>query len=175
MPRTLPLILLAALVAAAPARLDAWGFPAHRHVIDRMIALLPPELQPFFDARRTFIVERVVDPDLWRNVGWDEEPPNHFIDLDYEAYGDLPVRRAAARVRPGGAEVRRAMVHEQGLLPWRTAEFYGRLQRAFEIAVAPVAVALRPRRHRPLLGDPRATTWPTVMCRCTPTRTTTAS
>jgi hypothetical protein len=132
MRKAFPLVVLAALVAAAPAPLDAWGFPAHRHVIDRMIGLLPPGLQPFFAARRAFLVERVVDPDLWRNVGWDEEPPNHFIDLDFEAYGAYPFDALPREYDQAVQKFGKALVHEQGLLPWRTAEFYGRLQRAFE-------------------------------------------
>ena len=58
------------------------GFEAHKFIAERMIALLPPELRPLFEKRSAFIVERAIDPDLWRNVGWEEEPPNHFLDLD---------------------------------------------------------------------------------------------
>jgi hypothetical protein len=128
---TLPLVVLAAVVAAAPARVGAWGFPAHRHVADRMIGLLPAELRPLFEARRAFIVERVVDPDLWRNVGWDEEPPNHFINLDFGAYGAYPFEALPREYDQAVQKFGRGIVREQGLLPWRTAEFYGRLQRAF--------------------------------------------
>ncbi len=133
----LPVVLVAALVAASPARIDGWGFPAHRHVIDRMIALLPAELRPLFEARRAFLVERVVDPDLWRNLGWDEEPPNHFIDLDFEAYGAYPFDALPREYDQAVQKFGRALVHEQGLLPWRTAEFYGRLQRAFAALTRP--------------------------------------
>ena len=98
----------------------------------REIALLPSELRPFYEARERFIVERVVDPDLWRNVGWDDEPPNHFVDFGFDGYGAYPFaalpRSYDQAVQKFGPDV----VHEQGLLPWRTAEFYGRLQRAFE-------------------------------------------
>ncbi len=97
-----------------------------------MIALLPAELKPLFEKRRAFIVERAIDPDLWRNVGWEEEPPNHFLDMDYEAFGPYPFdglpRDYDRRCRSSA----RTSIHEQGLLPWRTAEFYGRLQREFE-------------------------------------------
>ena len=125
-------VLALALAAAFAPRLAAWGFPAHKHIADRMIGLLPPELTPLFEARRAFIVERAVDPDLWRNVGWEAEPPNHFLDLDFEAYGAYPFdalpREYDRAVQKFGLET----VHSQGTLPWRTAEFYGRLQRAFE-------------------------------------------
>ena len=82
-------VLLAAFVTL-PSPASAWGFDAHRFIAARMIALLPPELKPLFEKRRDFVVERAVDPDLWRNVGWEEEPPNHFLDFDYAAFGPYP-------------------------------------------------------------------------------------
>jgi hypothetical protein len=124
-------LLLAALVVLPSSSL-AWGFEAHKLIADRMIALLPPELRPLFEKRRAFIVERAIDPDLWRTVGWDQEPPNHFLDMDHEAFGPYPFtglpRDYATAVQKFGKE----FVHQQGLLPWRAAEFYGRLQREFE-------------------------------------------
>lgn len=123
--------LLAATVAL-PGAASAWGFEAHKFIVDRMVELLPPELKPLFEKRRAFIIERSVDPDLWRNVGWDAEPPNHFLDLDFEAFGPYPFealpRDYSLAVQKFGKDV----VHTQGLLPWRTAEFYGNLQREFE-------------------------------------------
>ncbi|MGD9904371.1 MAG: hypothetical protein AB7U83_12975 [Vicinamibacterales bacterium] len=132
MRRALPVVLLAAAaLAAAPLRVAAWGFPAHRHVADRMIELLPEALRPLYEARRAFIVDRSIDPDLWRNVGWEDEPPNHFLDLDFEAYGRYPFEALPREYDQAVQKFGRAVVHEQGLLPWRTAEFHGRLQRAF--------------------------------------------
>ncbi len=124
------ILLLAALVVI-PNSASAWGFEAHKFIVDRMVELLPPELKPLFEKHRAFIVERSVDPDLWRNVGWEAEPPNHFLDLDYTAFGPYPFdalpRDYTLAVQKFGREV----VHAQGLLPWRTAEFYGNLQREF--------------------------------------------
>jgi hypothetical protein len=123
--------LLACLIAL-PSSLSAWGFEAHRFIADRMIGLLPVELRPLYEKRRAFIVERAVDPDLWRGVGWEDEPPNHFVDLDYELFGPYPFeglpRDYSAAVQKFGKD----LVDQQGRLPWRTAEFYGRLQREFE-------------------------------------------
>lgn len=117
---------------ALPTAVSGWGFEAHKFIADRMIALLPAELKPLFEKRRPFVVERSIDPDLWRNVGWDEEPPNHYLDLDHKAFGPDPFeglpRDYAAAVQKFGKE----FVHQQGLLPWRVQEFYGRLQREFE-------------------------------------------
>ena len=176
MRRVIAFVVVAALSPPGPVRLGAWGFPAHRHVADRMIGLLPAELRPLFEARRAFIVERVVDPDLWRNVGLGRGAAQPLPRPGSRGLRRLSVRRVAARVptrrcRSSGA----TMVHEQGLLPWRTAEFYGRLRASVRVAVAAVAVAVRPRRHRPLLALCCVTTWPTATCRCTPSRTTTVS
>ena len=104
-----------------------------------MIGLLPPELTPLFEARRSFIVERAVDPDLWRNVGWEAEPPNHFLDLDAEQYGTYPFDALPREYDLAVQKFGREAVDREGTLPWRTAEFYGRLQRAFEsLVVAPI-------------------------------------
>ena len=123
-------ILLAAFVALpSPAR--AWGVEAHKFIADRMIALLPAELKPLFEKRRDFIVERAIDPDLWRTVGWDEEPPNHFLDFDFEAFGPYPFTGLPRDYDAAVQKFGKAVITEQGTLPWRTAEFYGRLQREF--------------------------------------------
>ncbi|MEO8681410.1 MAG: hypothetical protein ABI665_20345 [Vicinamibacterales bacterium] len=127
------LATLALVVAlSVPSMASAWGFEAHKLIADRMIDLLPPELKAVFAERRAFIVERSIDPDLWRNVGWDEEPPNHYVDLDNPAFGPFPFeglpRDYTAAVQKFGKE----FIHTQGMLPWRVQEFYGRLQREFE-------------------------------------------
>ena len=123
------LVLLAVLI---PRSADAWGFEAHKFITDRMIELLPPELKPLFQQRRAFIVERSIDPDLWRNVGWDEEPPNHFLDLDHEAFGPYPFAGLPRDYADAVQKFGRDFIHQQGVLPWRTSEFFGRLHREFE-------------------------------------------
>lgn len=123
-------ILLAALLAV-PASANAWGFEAHKFIVDRMIALLPVELRPLFEKRRAFIVERAIDPDLWRTAGWDQEPPNHFLDLDHAAFGPYPFAELPRDYSDAVQKFGKDFINEQGTLPWRTAEFYGRLQREF--------------------------------------------
>lgn len=123
---------LVAATVALPGSASAWGFEAHKFIVDRMVELLPPELKPLFEKRRAFIIERSVDPDLWRNVGWDAEPPNHFLDLDFEAFGPYPFKALPRDYSLAVQKFGKDLVHTQGLLPWRTAEFYGNLQREFE-------------------------------------------
>jgi len=123
-------LLAVAVLLASPSPSQAWGFDAHKFITERMIALLPAELKPLFERRQAYIVERSIDPDLWRNVGWAEEPPNHFVDLDY--FGAYPFAELPREYDRALQKWGRAVIHEQGLLPWRTQEFYGRLQREFE-------------------------------------------
>src|SRR6185436_8055078 len=78
------------IVLLLPVPADAWGFEAHKFIVDRAIDLLPPELRAIFEKRRAFVVERAIDPDLWRLAGWDAEDPNHFLDLDHEVFGPYP-------------------------------------------------------------------------------------
>ncbi|MGE0593167.1 MAG: hypothetical protein AB7G23_17510 [Vicinamibacterales bacterium] len=126
--------LLAALIATlvCPSPASAWGFEAHKLIMDRAIALLPDEVRPFFQAHRAALVERSIDPDTWRTVGFEQEPPNHFLDIDWQGHGPYPFaglpRDLAAAVEKFG----RAQVDENGTVPWRAEEFHGRLTGAFE-------------------------------------------
>ena len=119
-----------AAILAVPVPASAWGFEAHRFITSRAIDILPESIRPFFEANRAFIVERAVDPDLWRNAGFSQEPPNHFLDMD--AYGRYPFselpRAYDDAVRKHGVE----KLRDNGLLPWRTHEIAGRLLRGFE-------------------------------------------
>jgi hypothetical protein len=126
-------VVLAAVLAATlvPTPAFAWGTAAHRYIMGRAIDLLPPQLKPFFDANRDEIVARSIDPDLWRSAGWEEEP-NHFVDFGMKELGPFPF---AALPREYGAALEKfgaAMLNRIGRLPWRAAEEFGNLRRAFE-------------------------------------------
>nr|ALS88978.1 zinc dependent phospholipase C [uncultured bacterium] len=125
-------VVIGALTALllAPSTASAWGFEAHRFIVARAIDILPGALRPFFEANRAFIVERSIDPDLWRSAGFTQEPPNHFLDFD--AYGpypfkDLP-REYGEALKKHGID----KLTQNGLVPWRTQEIAGRLIRGFE-------------------------------------------
>ena len=127
------MLLVAALAAAllAPAPALAWGTDAHRFIMSRAIDLLPPELKPFFEHYRTELVVRTIDPDTWRLMGW-EDDPNHYLDFGMKELGafpfnDLPRDYGAALEKFGADTMRRV-----GHLPWREAEMFGNMRRAFE-------------------------------------------
>lgn len=131
MKRVVLVMCAVACFAATPRPAYAWGYAGHRLIMDRAIDLLPSKLKPFFEHYRSEVVLRVVDPDLWRNVGW-EESPNHFLDFGVKEYGAFPF---AALPRDRGAALERfgkTTLERNGLLPWRTAEMFGNLRRSFE-------------------------------------------
>jgi hypothetical protein len=114
-----------------PSPSYAWGTAAHRYIMRRAIDILPAEIQPFFVHFRDELVVRVVDPDLWRNIGW-EDDPNHFVDFGAPEFGPYPF---AALPREYGAAIEKfgmATLKKDGLLPWREAEEFGNLRRAME-------------------------------------------
>jgi hypothetical protein len=121
--------LAVVLLLSCPTPSPAWGFEAHRFIAEQMIALLPAGIRPIFEQRRATLVERAIDPDMWRNI-FLEEAPNHFVDLDY--YGPYPFSALPREYEKAIQKFGREVVHEQGLVPWRTAEMFGKLQREFE-------------------------------------------
>src|ERR1043165_6061398 len=90
--RKASLMAVLALIASMPSSpAFAWGTAAHRHIMARAIDLLPPELKPFFVQHRDEMILRVIDPDLFRVLGW-EEDPNHFINFGAKELGEYPFR-----------------------------------------------------------------------------------
>src|SRR5262249_23694459 len=125
--RKAPVLAVLLVAALAPSPAFAWGTAAHRYIMGRALDLLPAALKPFFTHFRDELVTRVVDPDVWRTAGW-EEDPNHFLDFGVPEYGPypfkaLPVEYGAAIEKFGMATLRR-----YGLLPWREAEEFGNLR-----------------------------------------------
>ena len=121
--------ILAVAVLALPSRADAWGFEAHKFIMERAIALLPSEIRPFFEAHRAYLIERSVDPDMWRTAGWEEEPPRHFVDMD--AYGPYPFKDLPHDFDEAVKKHGKDFVLKNGTLPWRTEEIFGKLVEAF--------------------------------------------
>ena len=131
MPKRSVVAALMVMTSFAPSSAFAWGFAGHKLIMSRAIALLPPELKPLFERHRDEVVIRVVDPDLWRTAGW-EDDPNHFVDFGMKELGaypfpDLPREYGAALEKFGASLLTRI-----GRLPWREAEEFGNLRRGFE-------------------------------------------
>src|SRR4051812_18380705 len=119
-----------ALASIHPAPVRAWGFNGHKFITDRAIDLVLPELRPFFQKFKTTIVEHSIDPDTYRTMGWVEEPPRHFLDMD--AYGAFPFRDLPHDYNEAVAKRGTEFVTKNGLVPWRAQEVYVQLRDAFK-------------------------------------------
>src|SRR5262245_27938956 len=120
------------LVVFWPAPARAWGFDAHKFIMDRAIALLPTPVRPLFEKFRATLVERSIDPDTWRTAGFEEESPNHFLDIDSEGYGKYPFNELPRDYTAAVAKFGKSRVDGNGTVPWRVEEMFGNLRRAFE-------------------------------------------
>lgn len=125
------LICVAAIVmlVAAPGSASAWSLEVHKVIMARAISLLPPEIRPFFQKYEAPIVEHAIDPDLWRTVGWLEESPRHFVDMD--AYGPYPFKDLPHAYDEAVKRYGLEFVLKNGTLPWRSEEIYKKLVEAF--------------------------------------------
>ncbi len=124
------LVALLTLASAAPAH--AWGFEAHRLVNRRAVETLPLPLRALFSSNADYLAEHAIDPDLWRAAGLAGEDPNHYLDMD--AFGDpssIPHDEAEHWRRHGTDAA------SKGRVPWRAAEVYRELVRAFRERSAP--------------------------------------
>jgi hypothetical protein len=134
----------------------AWDYEFHRMVNQLALRSLPADFPSWIREART--AERIAflagEPDRWRNMA---DPtlrhinsPEHFIDLDdlplygltpatlspfrHEYVGQLTLARSQDPARFPGADPTRDPEHNRwipGLLPWRIAEDYARLQSTF--------------------------------------------
>jgi hypothetical protein len=120
------------LCSLAPKAALAWGYDGHRLIMRRAIELLPPELKPFFTANQTEIVVRVVDPDVWRIAGWVEESPNHYLDFGAPELGPYPFTALPRDYNAALEKFGIGTLKTLGMVPWREAEEFGNLRRAFE-------------------------------------------
>lgn len=128
--RTRLVVALAIAVSLAlPVSASAWGIEVHKFIMARAIPLLPREIRPYFQKYQASIVEHAGDPDLWRTVGWIEEPPRHFVDMD--AYGAYPFSELPHDYDEAVKRYGREFVQRNGTLPWRSEDMYRRLVEAF--------------------------------------------
>jgi len=119
-----------ALSAVPPAPVAAWGFDGHKFIADKAVDQLPSAIKPFFEKYRTTVVEHSIDPDTYRTMGWAEESPRHFLDMDSWGpfpFTDLPHDYTAAVAKRG-----EAFVLKNGTVPWRAEEIYAKLRDAFK-------------------------------------------
>jgi len=132
---------VSACVLVFPVTTGAWGMDVHRLITERALDGMPTEIKSFFAVERAFITEHSVDPDLWRIMDLrgdrGEEPPNHFLDMDFEEGSKPPFlnipREYDAYVQKYGA----GPATRYGRLPWRAEEVYNRMLASFKDIAKP--------------------------------------
>lgn len=107
----------------------AWGVAGHSLSNNLAIDCLPDELRPIYQANRAWITRHSIDPDEWRRDNFAAESPRHFVDLD--ADGPDGARGYPADYWTAVGLLGKAAVDRNGTVPWRIAEYYGKLVRAF--------------------------------------------
>ena len=120
---------------ASSVTLSGWGLDVHRWITERALDGLPPELKPFYAARRAFVAEHSIDPDMWRVVNLSgtrgEEDPNHFLDIDGldepRPFTKVPRTWEEMLSRYGAERANRA-----GRLPWQAEDIYKLLVSRFQ-------------------------------------------
>ena len=122
---------IALALVAAPRPAQAWGYAGHRLIMSRAIDLLPPALKPFFEHFRSEVVVRVVDPDALAHCRVGGRPES-LHRLRGAGYGDFPFAALPRDYTAALEKFGRATLTRNGMLPWREAEMFGNLRRAFE-------------------------------------------
>lgn len=120
---------LVAAVLLAPAPGFGWGANAQRLITNKAVDTLPPDLRPFFDANRNFLVQHSTDPLDWLLKNPAAEHHNQVVMLD--RYGKFPFDALPRSYKSAVAKFGRAKVEGNGLLPWQIGVYSEKLTNAF--------------------------------------------
>ena len=134
--RTVVAVCVAVGMLITPVVMRGWAMDVHRLLTARAVDGLPDAIKPLFIAHRAFIAEHSVDPDLWRVMeltgGRGEEPPNHFLDMDFEEGATAPFLNIPREYADYVEKYGEGLATRYGRLPWRAEEVYNRLVAAFK-------------------------------------------
>jgi hypothetical protein len=118
------------LVICLPAAALAWGANGHRLITNKAIETLPPELQPFFEANRTYIVQHSTEPLDWLTRNPNVERRNQHILLD--RYGRFPFDSLPRDFKLAQARLGARTIEQNGVLPWQIGLYSLKLTNAFK-------------------------------------------
>lgn len=124
------LLLTLLVLSASTTVASAWGFVAHRIMVENSAAALPAPMAGFYQANVSGLSDASIEPDsLLRDREGEKEARRHFIDLDELSkppFADLPIDEQRARELYGDKRVDHA-----GVLPWRIVNVLNQLREAF--------------------------------------------
>jgi hypothetical protein len=106
-----------------------WGPVAHDIVTTWAIQTLPPEIRPFFENNRQFLVDHANDPDeLMKKDRY--ERMRHYIYLD--KYGVFPYPAVPHNYDRAKEKLSPWTLSRNGVLPWQIGEYSLRLTKAMK-------------------------------------------
>lgn len=109
----------------------AWGFVAHRKVIDLSIQFLPSSVHSFYKVHRDWLVEHALDADL-RKHSVQGESERHYIDVDLYL-DEMPWEELKSvswiQAKENWSDT---TLRHRGIGPWQVSLTYHQLIRAFE-------------------------------------------
>jgi hypothetical protein len=123
------LLILLALLLPRPDAALAWGPAAHDIVNTWAIQTLPPEIRPFFENNRPFLVAHANDADeLMKKDRY--ERMRQYIYLD--KYGIFPYPLLPRNYNQAKEKFNSWRIGRDGVLPWQIGEFSLRLTKAMK-------------------------------------------
>ena len=120
-------VLLTLALCFGPRSSFGWGQSADRIITNKAVDTLPPEMLPFFDANRQFLVQHATDPE---SENKDSDERNGFIRLDH--YGQFPFSALPHAYTAAVSKFTRRTVEMYGLLPWQIGIYSKKLTDAME-------------------------------------------
>ena len=120
-------VLLTLALCFGPRSSFGWGQSADRFITNKAVDTLPPEMLPFFDANRQFLVQHATDPE---SENKDSDERNGFIRLDH--YGQFPFSALPHAYTAAVSKFTRRTVEMYGLLPWQIGIYSKKLTDAME-------------------------------------------
>jgi hypothetical protein len=121
--------MVALLILSSPLPGRAWGEQAHRLVNAAAVENLPEPLRAYFRARKAYLVEHAIDPDLLARDD-PEERLHHYTEADaYEPDPYSTFRKIFLEVRRGPSSLERP----HGDSAWQIERFTLRLERALRL------------------------------------------
>jgi hypothetical protein len=124
--RATPVLLFTILFLALSS--FGWGDNAERLIVDKAVDTLPPEMLPFFQGNRAYLIQHVTDP-LESEARTPSEESKGFIKLDH--YGAFPYASLPRSYTAAVAKFGRRQLDSRGLLPWQIGLYSKKLTDAF--------------------------------------------
>ena len=118
-----------AFILLPPSGAAAWGENAQKLIANKAIETLPPDIRPFFEANRAFLLQHMADS-LEAAAKTPAERKNMFLYLD--RYGRFPYDNLPRSYKAAVAKFTKAKLESGGLLPWQIGVYSEKLTNAMK-------------------------------------------